>query len=225
LNLGIIIQARMGSKRLPGKVLKKIAGKTLLDHVLDRLNLLMLPNEVVVATSIEKEDDLIANHCLIRGTKVFRGSNVDVLDRYFKCASEFYFHNIVRLTADNPFTDIEELYKLILLHIDQGNDYTHSFGQLPLGVGAEIFTYSALKISAEKGYKNNHREHVNEYITENIQFFKVGVLQIQESKKNPELRLTVDTESDYQRVCNLAESFTNKRIATKEAIKQCLPFV
>ena len=113
MRVGVIIQARMGSTRLPGKVLKPIAGKALLDHVLGRLSMLAYPVKVVVATSDLPQDDVITQHCLTRGVSVYRGSETDVLDRYYQCARENRFEHIVRLTADNPFTDIEELQRLI----------------------------------------------------------------------------------------------------------------
>lgn len=222
MRVGIIIQARMGSTRLPGKVLKPIAGKALLDHVLGRLSLLAHPVKAVVATSNLPQDDAIALHCQSSGTAVFRGSETDVLDRYYQCARENGFEHVVRLTADNPFTDMEELQRLIEQHLAQHNDYTHSFGSMPLGVGAEIFTFAALERSAREGQAPNHREHVNEYIQENPEVFRIGVLKIPATKRHPDLRLTVDTEDDYQRACAIAGHAPDRWIGTEEAIQLCL---
>lgn len=222
MNIGVIIQARMGSTRLPGKVLKPIAGKALLDHVLGRLSLLRYPVKVVVATSDLPQDDAIARHCAMNGVAVFRGSESDVLDRYYRCACEYHFAHVVRLTADNPFTDMEELQRLIEQHLAQGNDYTHSFGCLPLGVGAEIFTFAALEKSAQEGLAPNHREHVNEYIQENPGIFHIGALPVTPQKNRPDLRLTVDTEADHQRACAIAGHAPERWIGTEEAIALCL---
>lgn len=222
MTVGVIIQARMGSTRLPGKVLKPIAGKALLDHVLGRLSQLEYPVKIVVATSDLPQDDAIAKHCLARGVEVFRGSETDVLNRYYQCGDENHFEHVVRLTADNPFTDMVELQRLIELHLSQGNDYTHSFDKMPLGVGAEIFTFAALERSAHEGHAPNHREHVNEYIQENPDSFKIGALDVATKKKHPELRLTVDTEEDYLRACNIAEHDPDRWIGTEEAIELCL---
>lgn len=211
----------MGSTRLPGKVLKPIAGKALLDHVLGRLLLLGYPVKVVVATSDLPQDDAIARHCRLQGVAVFRGSEDDVLDRYYQCARENRFDHVVRLTADNPFTDMEELQRLIEQHLAQRNDYTHSFGSMPLGVGAEIFTFAALERSAREGQAPNHREHVNEYIQENPDVFRIGVLEVTAAKRCPDLRLTVDTEGDYQRACTLAGHASGRWIGTEEAIQLC----
>lgn len=221
MSVGIIIQARMGSARLPGKVLKPIAGKALLDHVLCRLSLLAYPVKVVVATSVLPQDDAIAQHCLSKGVTVFRGSETDVLDRYYLCARENGFEHVVRLTADNPFTDVEELQRLIEQHVAQHNDYTHSFGSMPLGVGAEIFTFAALERSVREGHAPNHREHVNEYIQENPGSFRIGVLEVAAAKQRPDLRLTVDTEDDYQRACAIAGHAPDRWVGTEEAIQLC----
>jgi spore coat polysaccharide biosynthesis protein SpsF len=221
VKVGVIIQARMGSTRLPGKVLMPIAGKALLDHVLGRLSLLVYPVKVVVATSDLLQDDAIVRHCQSIGVAVFRGSETDVLDRYYECACENRFEHVVRLTADNPFTDMEALQRLIEQHLTLRNDYTHSFGSMPLGVGAEIFTFDALEKSVLAGHAPNHREHVNEYIQENPDIFRIGVLEIPAAKCRPDLRLTVDTEDDYQRACAIAEQAPDRWVWTEEAIRLC----
>ena len=220
MSLGIIIQARMGSTRLPGKVLKPIAGKALLDHVLGRLENLGRDARIVVATSLRDTDDLIAAHCRGR-VSCFRGSELDVLERYFRCAEEYGFAQVVRLTADNPFTDIAELGRLIDLHLAAGYDYTHAFGTMPLGVGAEIFTMDALALSHREGHAPNHREHVNEFIQENPQRFRIGVLDVPLAKRAPQLRLTVDTPEDYARACRLAELAAPGWQTTEGAIAAC----
>jgi spore coat polysaccharide biosynthesis protein SpsF len=220
MNLGIIIQARMGSSRLPGKVLMPIAGKELLDHILVRLSFLSLNAKVIVATTIHSMDDCIENFCSERAA-CFRGSELDVLDRYFQCATLFGFSDVVRLTADNPFTDIDELHRLIKLHLQTGCDYCHSFGSLPIGVGAEIFTFSALERSHREGQGLHHREHVNEYILERPTAFNISLLDIPKAKCAPDLRLTVDTQEDYLRACNLAEAVWPHLVTTEEAIKAC----
>jgi len=225
VNLGIIIQARMLSSRLPGKVLKPIAGRFLLDHVLGRLEMLPDSLNIVVATSNLPQDNPIVLHCEGRGVLVFRGSEADVLDRYYCCAQKYKFNHIVRLTADNPFTDIKELQRLIKYHLVEGYDYTHCLGSLPLGVGSEIFTFGALQRSALEGHAPNHREHVNEYITEHPKFFRIGELHVDERKRRPEVRLTVDTEEDYSRACAIAEQAPERWLGTEEAISLCSRFV
>lgn len=225
LNIGIIIQARMASTRLPGKVLKDISGKNLLEHILNRLTRLQSPVKIVIATSISKIDDSINQFCKTRNISCFRGSEQNVLQRYYQCAVNYHFDHIVRLTADNPFIDIEELDNLIHLHITTKVDYSRSFLSLPKGVGAEIFTFSSLETSYINGNKDNHKEHANEYIEENEALFTIGELETPEEKNHPELSLTVDTQDDYEKACFIVKNSTNKYITTQEAIQLCLQYV
>jgi spore coat polysaccharide biosynthesis protein SpsF len=128
---------------------------------------------------------------------------------------------VVRLTADNPFTDIEELDRLIDMHVREGNDYTHSFGVMPIGVGAEIFSRAALERSDREGHAPHHREHVNEYVQEHPELFRTGHLAVAATKARPDLSMTVDTEDDYARACHIAEAASGTWITTIEAIAVC----
>lgn len=100
---------------------------------------------MVVATTILEKDDVIVEFCLSKGIEYFRGSEDNVLERYYLCAQKYNFNNIVRLTGDNPFTDTGELDNLITLHLNSMSDYSHSLGSLPIGVGAEIFHLMTLR--------------------------------------------------------------------------------
>ena len=225
MNIGIIIQARMGSTRLPGKVLKKIGDKNLLEHILYRLSKLKREVKVVIATSDLSKDNELERFCLNNKTLCFRGSEQNVLQRYYLCAKENNFSHIVRLTGDNPFVDIEELDNLIDLHINSHSDYSRSFSVLPKGVGGEIFTFSALELSYKHGKKDNHLEHVNEYIEENEDQFTVSELEVFKEKNRPEISLTVDTAEDYKKACYIVNHSAEEYITTQEAIKLCLQFV
>jgi spore coat polysaccharide biosynthesis protein SpsF len=221
LTVGAVVQARMGSTRLPGKVFFKIGGRPLLDHVLTRLARLRHEHVAIVATSLSPQDDVIAHFCADRPVTCFRGSESDVLSRYAECARAFGLCHVVRLTADNPFTDIDELDRLVALHLESGADYTHSFGMMPLGVGAEIFRREALDRSDRDGRAANHREHVNEYIQENPELFRIVRLEVPETKCCPDLRLSVDTLPDYERARRLVESAAGGWVTTEEAIDKC----
>ena len=225
MNIGIIIQARMGSTRLPGKVLKQIGDKNLLEHILFRLKRLSHKAQVVIATSDLEQDDILEDFCKENNISCFRGSEVNVLERYYLCAKENNFEYIVRLTGDNPFIDIEELDNLISLHVDSKTDYSRSFAVLPKGVGSEIFTLNALEQSYLYGKKENHLEHVNEYIEENEDKFEISKLKVSDEKNRPEISLTVDTPSDYKKACFIVENSIDEYITTKEAIDLCSQFV
>ena len=223
--IGVIIQARMGSTRLPGKILKKIGDKNLLEHILFRLTQLKHNVQVVIATSVLEKDDKVENFCKEKDIKCFRGSETNVLERYYLCAKENNFEHIVRLTGDNPFTDIEELDNLIELHLKTGADYSRSFALLPKGVGAEIFSFEALEQSYKYGDKENHKEHVNEYIEENEDSFEISELEVKSEKNRPDISLTVDTEDDYKKACFIVENAENEYISTEKAIELCLQYV
>ena len=212
----------MGSSRLPGKVLRPIGHLPLLGHVLGRLAMSKHKLSVVVATSTQGQDDDVAIFCQISNVKCFRGNESDVLDRYYHCAKLYGFKDVVRLTADNPFTDIEELDRLIDLHEQMGFAFTHSFGQLPVGVGAEIFTFDALEQSWKEGHEPHHREHVDEYLIENPAIFKTGALEVPKNKNKPALRLTVDTEEDWKKASSLVEQAGKNWLTTEQVIQLCL---
>lgn len=221
MSLGIVIQARMGSTRLPGKVLRSIAGRPLLAHVTGRLALLHQNATAVVATSTLEQNDVIEDWCKSNGIACFRGDEQDVLDRYLRCAEAFGFTRIVRLTADNPFTDITELDRLIDLQASAGLDYAHSFGMMPIGVGAEIFTLGALRHSHREGLAAHHREHVNEYMQEHPEIFRSAALDVPAAKRASGLRLTVDTEEDWRRADSLAAQAGHSWLDTEEAMVLC----
>lgn len=211
----------MGSTRLPGKVLKPIGSRPLLGHVVGRLQLLRHPHTAVVATSTEPADDAIADWCGKEGVLCFRGSEQDVLARYEGAARQFGLDPVIRLTADNPFTDMEALDRLIDLHEAEGNDFTHSFAALPVGVGAEIFSFAALERSAREGHAPHHREHVDEYMIENPGIFRTGTLSVEGARNRPDIRLTVDTPEDYARACFIAQRAGDTWATTLEAIALC----
>lgn len=222
--IGVVIQARLGSTRLPGKVLKMIGKKTLLEHIMYRLSYLKTEAEVVVVTSTEAQDDELAQFCESHGYKCFRGSEQNVLERYYLCSKQYGFTDIVRLTADNPFVDVEEIDRLIEFYKESGADYAKSFETLPYGVGAEIFSFAALDRDYRESSQPHHFEHVNEYILENPQIFKTVTLQTSEEKNHPTVRLTVDTKEDYDRACFIVENSTQEYVTTQEAIRLCSQF-
>jgi len=213
----------MGSTRLPGKVLRPIGGKPLLGHVLDRAEALRHPATVVVATTVEPRDDAIVEFCGWRSTEVFRGSETNVLDRYYQCAKLYRLDHVVRLTADNPFTDVTELDRLIDLHLSRHADFSHSFPVLPIGVGSEIFRFDALEESAKRSTEPHHFEHVDEYMLEHPERFRTEHLDAVAGKEYPQTRLTVDDETDYRRACYIVEH-ADGEITTERAIALCLQF-
>ncbi len=216
--VGIIIQARMGSHRLPGKILKDFDGKTLLGHIIYRLSYLQFPVKIVIATSNSKQDDPVEFFCRKEGILCFRGSEHNVLKRYYECAVAYGFQNIVRMTGDNPFCDVEELDKLIEYHLKMKNDFSENFSVLPIGVGMEIISLSALKKSLDCANMAKHFEHADEYILDHLNEFRHSTMTVEKEKKRPDVRLTVDTPEDYEKACFIIKNAGMKYITTKTAI-------
>ena len=219
--IGIIIQARMGSTRLPGKVLKKIDDQTIIQYIITRLSKLNHEVIIIVATTKLAQDDVIEKLCINNQLKCFRGSENNVLERYYQCSKYYHFEHIIRLTADNPLTDIDELDQLIDLHISSNADYSHSVDTLPKGIGAEIFTFSCLEACYKKSDTNEQKEHVNEYIYDNPDQFKIQSLNVPDKKNRPDLSFTVDTPSDFERISSIIKHAQKNFITTVDAIRLC----
>lgn len=220
--IGMVLQARMGSTRLPGKVLMPLGGTTLLGWIVQRLR--DLPWPLVVATSDQVQDDAIARECEQMDVRCFRGSEQDVLDRYYRCAVAYGFSHVIRLTGDNPCPDTEALQQMMALHLASAADYTHSFGDLPIGVGMEVFKFEALQDSWREGHATHHREHVNEFIIEHPSRFRTMKLEMAPSKHAPNLRFTIDTQEDYRRIAGCLGG-VDAHISTEKLIKRCSSFV
>ena len=139
--------------------------------------------------------------------------------------SIMYYKNIntIMLWRITPY--LEELDNLIKLHISSKADYSRSFSELPKGLGSEIFTFNALEESFLYGLAENHKEHVNEYIEENENNYRISELKVSKEKNRPEISLTVDNMDDYKKACFIIEHSKNEYTTTQEAIKLCLQFV
>lgn len=217
--IGIIIQARMGSTRLPGKILKDYEGKTLLGHILYRLNQKVISDtDIVIATSTLPSDDVVEAFCNREGVNCFRGDEQNVLSRYYECARQNHYVHIVRMTGDNPFPDIDELNRLIAYHIENKMDFTENFSVLPLGVGMEIFSYSALENSLFHASLPKHFEHADEYILDHKESYRFGTVSVAGEKNKPQVRLTVDTEEDYHKACYILKNAGMEYVTTEAAI-------
>jgi spore coat polysaccharide biosynthesis protein SpsF len=199
-----IVQARMRSTRLPGKVLEDLAGEPMVAHVVTRARAATLVNEVVVATSDRPADDAVVALCAARGWASFRGSEEDVLDRYYRGAQAYDAAHVVRVTADCPLLCPVQLDRVLVLHLESGADYTHNItvwgSEMPLGTGAEVFTAAALATSWRDGHEPHHREHVDEYVGEHPELFRIERVLAPPGLRRPGLRLTVDTPEDLELV-------------------------
>lgn len=191
-----VIQARMGSSRLPGKVLMEICGHPVLWHVIQRVKKSKLIDDIVVATTIEKQDLEIVKFCASNGARVFCGSEEDVLDRYYQAAKLFKPENVIRITADCPLHDPAVIDEVIKKHMNDNNDYTSNTIKLtyPDGLDCEIMKFSILRDAWQNAELLSEREHVTQYIIKNNNY-KKGCLESKIDRS--EYRWTLDMEEDY----------------------------
>ncbi|AKB18836.1 cytidylyltransferase domain-containing protein [Methanosarcina sp. WWM596] len=196
-NIVGIVQARTGSTRLPNKVIKKIGKKTVLETLLCRIEKVDLINRLIVATTTKKEDDIIEIISLKNGFNVFRGSEENVLDRYYKTAKEYNAEIIVRITADNPLTDSDLMQDIVNYLLNNNCDYVSS-KEVILGTGSEVFTFEALEDAWLNSKEKFQKEHVTPYIRENDKKFKVAYVNPVEVLKREDIRLTIDTPEDLK---------------------------
>ena len=210
MNVVAILQARMTSTRLPGKVLREMAGKTMLEHVVERVSAARLVDQVVIATTTEPSDDVLYDFCVERGWSVVRGSMEDVLSRFVLAADTFSADVIVRVTTDCPLADpdlIDDVVRVLMC-----SDYDYVSNRLPpeertipLGLDVECFWRSALDNAGTNAAVGPEREHVTPYIYNNRKKFRCVHLRYPEIGK-PDLRLTVDTQEDFQTVTSILKS-------------------
>lgn len=200
MTVNAIIQARCGSTRFPNKVFVEINGKPLIWHVVNRLKYAKTINDIVIATTTNEKDNKIEQWCKDNHISCYRGSESNVLNRYY-CASIAYPSDVVvRITADDPFKEprvidtvvnklINESYELVT------NNFPPSY---PEGLDCEAFTFEALKKSELSNCDSFEREHVTQYIYHNPKIFKIG--NVSSEKDLSYLRWTIDKEDDYEMV-------------------------
>lgn len=209
-----IVQARMGSTRLPGKVLRPLAGGPVLWHVVERARQAPGLAEVVVATSSEPGDEAVQAFCRERDISVFAGSETDVLDRYYRAATAFGADPVVRITADCPLVDPDVIDRVLGLYRTGRYDYVASAagaparlcdgGRYPDGLSVEVCSYAALARAWREADERSDREHVTPYLSRVPGRFRVGI--VRSAADLSHLRLTVDYEEDLELVSRLYEA-------------------
>lgn len=195
-----IIQARCGSTRFPNKVFASIDGKPLLWHVVNRLKYSKLIDDVIVATTINAKDDMIEEWCHKEGVKCFRGSEDDVLNRYYRCSVAFPSDVIVRVTADDPFKEPKIIDQVINRLIEKRLDLvTNNFPpSFPEGLDCEAFTFQVLEIMENTARDSFEREHVTQYVYHNPDKFMIE--NVSSEVQISSYRWTIDNQEDYEMV-------------------------
>ncbi len=190
----------MGSTRLPGKVLKDIQGRTMLARVVRRASRSALIDKVVVATTENKADDLILSECESLGVPAFRGSEYDVLDRYYQAAKSHSADCVVRITSDCPLIDHEVIDCIVQAFLDKRPDYASNTlaSTYPRGLDTEVFSFGTLYRARQEAVEDFQHVHVTPYIYQHPERFKI--LSVTAKQIWSHYRWTVDTQEDLNLV-------------------------
>ncbi len=205
-----IIQARVGSTRLPGKVMLKIFNKTVLEHVVNRVKKSKKIDFVIVATTTNRLDSKISLLCKQKKIPVYRGDEEDVLDRYYQAAKIYQAENIIRITSDCPLIDPIIIDKVIRLHLKSGADYTTNTLKetYPDGEDVEVIKFATLKQAWERANLPSEREHVTPYIRKHSELFKIINLECE--KNYCKKRWTLDNPEDFKFIIKIYENLYQK---------------
>jgi spore coat polysaccharide biosynthesis protein SpsF len=203
-----IIQARMGSSRLPGKTMAEIKGHPLLYYCVNRVRKSRCITTVIVATTTEKGDDFIVEWCQKKNIRYFRGSEKDVLDRYYLAASPHSPDFVVRITSDCPFIDPEVIDLVVVATINSKADYGSNRIQRrswPHGLDVEVMKYKALEQAWRDARASDEREHVTPYIRNHPELF--SRIEVPHETDLSRYRLTVDYPEDLELARVLIEKY------------------
>ncbi|MCB2293977.1 glycosyltransferase family protein [Clostridium algoriphilum] len=218
-----IMQARVGSTRLPRKVLKKICGKTILEHDIDRLRLVKNIDEIIIATTVEDRDIEIVKEAERLGVNYFRGSENDVLSRYYLAAKANNAEIVVRVTSDCPLLDSKVTENTISYLIDNLDKYNYVSNTLeatfPRGLDVEAFTFASLERAYNEAKLTREREHVTPYIYTNKDQFRLGCYKNKIDYSN--YRWTLDTKEDFELISIIYDRLykTNPNFNMEDIIK------
>lgn len=221
MSVYILVSARMASSRCPGKALAPLAGRPLLEVLLDRMAAVRGVDGVVLATSANAENDALVETARRAGFEAFRGDEDDVLRRHVDAARALGADDVVRVTGDNPLTDVETIELLVARHLREGADYTYVPGDaLLMGILSEVVSRAALERSWERGEDRHRSELMTLYIKEHPEQFKVVAAELPAGLYRPEYRLTVDEPEDVRLMQEVFVRLAapGRRVSTREAI-------
>lgn len=200
-----VLQARMSSSRLPGKVLKPILGEPMVFRHIERLRRCREIDHLIVATSTAASDDVLAEACARRDVACFRGSLEDVLQRFVQAATSYAPHTVVRLTGDCPLADPEVIDAVIRFFHDGGYDYASNClpPTFPDGLDVEVMRFSCLQEADREAVLPSHREHVTPFLRAHPERYRLGNYAANDDRSG--LRWTVDEPEDFEFVRQVYE--------------------
>ena len=202
----IIIQARMGSTRLPGKIMKKILNKPMIEYLIERASKSKMIDDIIVATSDTKENKELIDFLKAKSVKYFIGDENDVLSRYYYTAKKFNIDNIIRVTADCPLIDATIIDDTVKKYYKDKVDYASNIfpRSFPKGLDTEIFSFNSIEKAFNEANSLYDSEHVTPYIRESGKF---DISNISYEKDYSYLRLTVDWEEDFKLISKIFNQF------------------
>jgi spore coat polysaccharide biosynthesis protein SpsF len=218
----IIVQARMTSTRLPGKVLKEVLGKPLLEYQIERLRRVRLADQIVIATTTNATDLPIVELCDRLGTAYFRGAEEDVLGRYHDAATRYGADVVVRVTSDCPIIDPAVVDHVIKFYLDHRAEYDYVSNGLkrtyPRGMDAEVFPYRVLHEAYLEAVEKPDREHVTPFIYRHPQRYRLANVCFSEDQGHQ--RWTVDTREDFELIRRIIEALypVNREFALRDVL-------
>ena len=216
---GCIIQARMGSTRLPGKVMKLLDDKNpSLQYTINQLKNSLNLNKIIVATTELKEDDIIEKTSKDNKIDCFRGNSENVLDRFYECAKEFQLKVIIRITADCPLIDPKIVDSIIEIFNSGKFDYVHNMEPrtFPDGLDIEVFTFKILEEAQKNAKLPSEKEHVTPYFRNNKDKFKIK--NVINEKNMSFHRWTLDYQEDLDLIRNIVSQIKNRPILMNDII-------
>lgn len=208
--VGLIVQARMGSARLPGKSMMDLAGAPLLARILERVKRCRLVDTIIVATTQKPEDEVLMKLAQSQGVAAYQGSETDLVDRYYRAAKAFGSDVVVRFPGDNPVPEPEEIDRIIAYHLEATADFSSNLAQVygngyPDGIGAEVFNLTCLEAAWADPADSDRREHVHLNFFDYKQQrptapdrFTVGTIECPAAFRRPDLVLDVNTLEQYR---------------------------
>ena len=219
--IGIITQARLGSTRLPKKILKEVKGLSLLQHQVNRLSKMNIP--LFVATTTAPADELVEKYCEKKDIKVFRGSEQNVLERFYNCAKHFGLTTIIRITSDCPLIAPEIIQQGVVMFQEnqQNNLYVSNLIKrtFPRGFDFEIFSFKLLERTYQEATEDHEKEHVTPYIWEQNEKRGIKIMHVTGLEDNSKYRITVDTDYDFKLIEKLILEHNADQLSANEIIR------
>jgi len=220
MTVGCIIQTRMGSTRLPGKVLLELKdGKVVLDYVINQLRFCETIDKVVVATTTLTEDDKIAEFCSNNNIECFRGDSKNVLDRHYQCAKKYSLTTIIRMPSDKPLLDPKVVDNVVKVFNSGSYDYVTNFlpSTTPGGTEVEVFSFNALEKSWNNATLPSEKEHVTNHMYNHKDEFRI--FNVKNEIDLSKFRWVVDREEDYILVKQIISKIDKEPILIKDIIE------